>query len=123
MENNEKMRTSAKPNKLYIIRKVLMKAIQNVLFIEFEPLCQKLWPFLKNFGIFTPNMVMSRDPRNKFRNFFFCPNFLFNIRKIHKISSGKVLYFRSYQPKTSQGVKDTPSAFRVKRGLGPTVFD
>ena len=25
---------------------------QTVLFIEFEPLCQKLWAFLSNFGIF-----------------------------------------------------------------------
>ena len=44
---------------------------KNVLFIEFEPLCQKLWVFLSNFGIFydtrSPNMVMSRDPRRKFR--------------------------------------------------------
>ena len=45
------MRTSAKPNKLYIIRKVLMRAIQNVPFIEFELLCQKLWAFMSNFGI------------------------------------------------------------------------
>ena len=46
------MRTSVKLNKLYIIRKVLMRAIQNVLFIEFESLCQKLWAFMSNFGIF-----------------------------------------------------------------------
>ena len=45
------MRTSAKPNKLYVIRKVLMKAIENVLFIEFEPLCQKLWAFMSIIGI------------------------------------------------------------------------
>ena len=64
-KNNRKMRTSAKPNKLYIIQKVLMRAIQNILFIEFEPLCQKLWAFMSNFGIFydarSPNMAMSRD--------------------------------------------------------------
>ena len=64
------------------------------------------------------NMVISRDPRSKFRKFLFCPNSKFNIRKSHKISSGKALYFRSYQPKTSRrvGVENTPrpSAFRVK---------
>ena len=70
------MRTSAKPNKLYINRKVLMRAIQNVLLIEFEPLCQKLWARMPNFDIFydarSPNMAMSRDPRSKFRkNFIF----------------------------------------------------
>ena len=70
------MRTSGKPNKLYIIRKVLMRAIQNKGFIEFEPPCQKLWAFMSNFGSFydarSPNMAMSRDPRSKFRtNFIF----------------------------------------------------
>ena len=38
-----------------------------------------------------------------FENFLFCPNSTFNIRKSHNISSGKALYFRSYQPKTSRG--------------------
>ena len=36
-------------------------------------------------------------------NFLFCLNSTFNTRKSHKISSGKALYFRSDQPKTSQG--------------------
>ena len=49
------------------------------------------------------NMVMSRDPRCRVRNFLFCPNFIFNITKSHKISSGKALYFRSYQPKNFTG--------------------
>ena len=38
--------------KQIITRKVLMRAIQNVLFIEFEPLCQKLWAFMSNFAFF-----------------------------------------------------------------------
>ena len=33
----------------------------------------------------------------------FCPSSTFNIKKRHKISSGRALYFRSYQPKTSPG--------------------
>ena len=37
--------------------------------------------------------------------FLFCSNSTFNIRKSHKISSGKALYFRSYQPKTSRDGK------------------
>ena len=73
-KNNGKIRTSAKPNKLYIIRKILMRAIQNVLFIEFEPLCQNVWAILSNFRFFydarLPNMVMSLDPRSKFWKFF-----------------------------------------------------
>ena len=46
----------------------------------------------------------------------FCPNSTFNIKNSHKISGEKALHFRSYQPKTSRGVKNNPlpSAFRVK---------
>ena len=35
-------------------------------------------------------------------------NSAFNIRKSYKVSSRKALYFRSYQPKTSRGVENTP---------------
>ena len=38
-----------------------------------------------------------------FKKFLFCPNSKFNVRKTHKISSGKALYVRSYQQKTSRG--------------------
>ena len=60
----------------------------------------------------SPNMVMSCDQRCKFRNFLFCLNSTFNIRKSHKISSGKAPCFRSYQ----QGgwwKTPIPSVFRV----------
>ena len=95
---------------------------KNVLFIEFESLCQKLWAFMSNFDIFydarSPNMAMSRDPRSKFRKILFFPNSAFNIGKTCKISSRKALYFRSYQPKTSRGGCGkhplSPSAFRIK---------
>ena len=54
-------------------------------------------------------------------NFSFCLNSTFNIRKSPKVSSGKALYFRSYQRKTSRGrpgLENTPSsAFRVKSGV------
>ena len=75
---------------------------------------------MSNFGIFydarSSNMAMSRDPRSKFLKNLFFPNSAFNIRKSYKISSRKALYFRSYQPKTSQGrgCKTSPHAFRVK---------
>ena len=48
VENNGKMRTMAKPNKIYIVGKVLMRAIQQYKFIEFEPMCQKVWAFMSN---------------------------------------------------------------------------
>ena len=53
--------------------------------------------------------VMDVTQVANFEKFLFCPNSTFNIRKSHKISSGKAVYFRSYQPKTSQG----GVAFRV----------
>ena len=118
-KNNGKIRTSAKPNKLYIIRKLLMRAIENVLFIEFEPLCQTLWAFFVKFRLFKMpahqiwSCHVAQDAN--FKKFLFCPNSSFNIRKSHKISSGKALYVRSYQPKTSQGVENNPpSPFRIK---------
>ena len=52
--------------------------------------------------------------KENFENLLSCPNSTFNIRKSHRISSGKALYFRSYQPKPSQGEHPLPSAFRVK---------
>ena len=112
MENADLRKTKQK----YIIRKVLMRTFQT--FIEFESLCQKLSVFMSNFGIFydarSPNMVMSRDPRSKFRKKFTFPDSAFNIGKSCK-RERRALCFRSYQPKTSWGGwwKTPPSAFRV----------
>ena len=67
----------------------------------------KVMGILSNFGSFydarSPNMVMSSDPRYKFQNFIFFSNSTCNIRKSDKISSGKAIYFKSYQKKTSRG--------------------
>ena len=52
-----------------------------------------------------------------FENFLFCPDSIFNIRKSHKISSGKALYFRCYQHKNLMRggeVQKPLDAFRVK---------
>ena len=43
-----------------------------------------------------------------FEKILLFPNSAFNIGKSCKISSRKALYFRSYQPKTSRGVENTP---------------
>ena len=70
------MRTSAEPNKIYIVRKVSMRAIQkNVIFIEFEPLCQKLWAFMSSF-----TMTLATN----FEKFYFSPNSILNFRKSTK---------------------------------------
>ena len=83
------------------------------LFIEFEPFCQKLWAFVPNFASFTMSTHQIgpchvTQVRN-FEIFLRWPNSAFNFSKSNKISSGKVLYFRSYEPKTSrQGWKILP---------------
>ena len=72
--------------------------------------CQKVWAFLVKFRLFTMpahqiwSCHVAQD--TNFKKFLFCPNSSFNIRKSHKISSGKALYFRSYQPKTSRDVEN-----------------
>ena len=58
-KNNGKIRTSVKPNKLYVIRKVLIRAIQNVLSIEFVP----LW---KSYGHFGQILAFLRFPLTKY---------------------------------------------------------
>ena len=65
---------------------------KNVLFIESESLCQKLWVFLSNFGFFLQCPLTKYGhvtwPKKRISTkFLFCPNSTFNIMKSHKISS------------------------------------
>ena len=43
-----------------------------------------------------------------FENFKVWPNSTLTFKKSHQIASGKVLYFRGYQPKTSKGCGKHP---------------
>ena len=52
MENNENMQTSAESNKTYIVRKVLMRAIQKCNFLL------KLWAFMSTF-VMTTHQIWS----------------------------------------------------------------
>ena len=104
--NNGEMRASAKPNKLHIIRKVLMRAIWKCTFYWIWATMSKVIGVLSNFGIFLRCLLtkyechVSQEANSE--KFLSCPNSTFNIRKSHKISSRKALsYFRSYQPKTT----------------------
>ena len=99
-KNNGKMRTSAKPNKLYIIRKVLIRAIQKCTFIEFEPLYQKLWAFMSNLGIFAmPAPQIWQCQLGRVTKF-----------PVEKLSTSEVI-----SQKPHGGWKTPPSAFRVKK--------
>ena len=79
----------------------------DVLFIEFEPLGQKLLAFMSNFSVFmmpAPQIWQSHVTQEaNFEKILFFPNSAFNNRKSYKISSRKALYFRSYQPKNLTG--------------------
>ena len=59
--------------------------------------------FSKAFSQCTIGLTFHVTQDTNFENFSVCPNFTFNIRKSHKISDEKSLYFRSYQQKTSRG--------------------
>ena len=98
-----------------------MRAIQNLLFIDFEPLCQKLWVFCQILAFFTmpARQIWSCHVTQEanFENLLLCPTSTFNIEKSHKTSSGKANYFRSYKAKASRGgvgVENTPQCLRVK---------
>ena len=58
------------------------------------------------------NMVSHMTQDADFENFLFCPDSIFNIWKRHKISSGKLCTLEVIS-KTSRGVENTLSAFRV----------
>ena len=94
-----KYRPSAKPNKLYFL--------QNILLLNVGHCVKSYWHFCQILAHFTmPSQqiwLCQVTQIGILEKFLSCPNSTFNIRKKHKISSGKALYFRSYQPKTSWG--------------------
>ena len=55
-----------------------------------------------------------------FEKMLFFPNSAFSVGKSYVISSRKALYFRSYQPKTSRGLENTPQP--VLLGLNCTHY-
>ena len=66
-----------------------------------------LWAFCQILALFTMSAHqiwpchVTQD--SNFENYLFCPNFTFNIRKNHKISSRIALYFRRYRQKPHGG--------------------
>ena len=73
-KNNGKMRTSAEPSKIYIVRKVLMRAIQkcNFYWIWVLP-----WPLTKYGHVTWPWLQISKI-------FIFFPNSILNFSKVTK---------------------------------------
>ena len=72
MENIGKMRTCAEPNKIYIVRIVLLRAIQKYNFYwTWATVSKVIGIYVKFYHDQSLNMVMSRDPGYKFRKFLF----------------------------------------------------
>ena len=119
-KNNGKIRNSAKPNNIIYHSKGIDKSYPKM-YVYFSlnlSHCVKSYGYFcqiwschmtqdADFEIWSCHMTQYAD----FENFLICPNSIFSIRKSHKISGEKALYFRSYQPKTSRGrgVENTPS--------------
>ena len=86
MENNLKIRTSGEPNKIYIVGKVLMRAIQKCNFYW-------IWAFVsKVMGIYvkftkTTHPIWSCHVTlaSNFEDFYFSPNSVLNFRKSYQI--------------------------------------
>ena len=72
MENNGKMRTSMEPNKIYIVRKDLMKVIQKCNFYWIWATVSKVMGiYVKFYHDHSPNMVLSRDPKQQISKILF----------------------------------------------------
>ena len=105
-KNDEKMWTSVEPNKISIVQKVLIRTIQNAIFIEFEPLCEKLWAFMSN---------LARPP-----TIIFLPNFILNIRKSHQIWGKLAQEQKSYRQKTKKTLPP-PSVYTLAALQGMNI--
>ena len=110
------MWTLAEPNKIYIVRKVLMRAITNAIFIELETL-------LKDMGIYvnftkTIHQIFSchMTPASTFEKFYLLPDSVLNFRKSYQIYGKFAQEQKSYKQKTNwgEGGNTSPSAYRIK---------
>ena len=90
-----------------------------MVFIEFEPLCQKLWVFCQILALFTMpahqiwSCHVTQDAN--LENFFLILHLI--LGKVTKISSGKALYFRRYQLKHHRGGGGKQPSPQVPVGL------
>ena len=85
-----------------------MRAIQNAIFIEFEPLCKKLWTFMS----ILPKPLTKYGQchvtlASNFENFYFLPNSVLNFRKVTKFE-GNWPKNKRYKQKTNWGMENTP---------------
>ena len=121
-KNNGKMQTSAKPNKLYIIRKALMRAVQKCTFYWIRATMSKVMEIYVNFWHFLPCPLSKYDHFTWPKKQISKKLYLFLI--LH-LTLGKVTKFLMEKLSTSEvisqkphgGWKTPPSTFRVKETL------
>ena len=83
---------------------------KNVIFIKFEPLCQKLWAFMSSFTMTTYQIWSCHVTlAAHFENFYFSPNSILNFRKSCQIWGKLDQEQKSYRQKAKHGVENTPS--------------
>ena len=112
MDNNGKMRTSAEPNKICIVRKVLMGAFQKCNFLLNLSHCVKSYGHLCR--IYHDH---SSDMPSNSENFDFSPNSVLNFRKVIKSKENWLNNKTVTSKKTNWGWKTPPSPSPVLIGL------
>ena len=107
MKDNGKARTSWEPNKIYIVRKVLKRAIQKCNFYWIRATVSKVM------GIYvkctkTTHQIWSCHvtPASNSENFYFLPNSILNFRKSYQIWEKLAQEQKRYRQKKIGGGKD-----------------
>ena len=95
-----------------------MRAIQNVTFVEFEPMCQKLWAFKSSFAM-TTHQIWSCHVTlaTNFKKIYFFPNSVLNFRKVTKFGGNWLKNKKVTDKKQNSGWK-TPllQCWKVRKG-------
>ena len=117
-KNNNKCRTFPKPNKIYFIRMVLMRAIQKCTLLNLSHYVKSYGHFCQILAIFTmlANQIWSchvtQEPN--FEIFLFCPDSIFNIGEITKFLVETFSSSNFIRQEHYEGMENTPPrAFRV----------
>ena len=121
MENNEKMRTSAEPNKIYIVGKVFTRAIQKCNFYWIWATVSEIMYIYVKFTMTTHQISSCHVTlASNSKNFYFSPNSILNFMEVTKFG-GNWLKNKKVTGKNKLGWKQSPpppSAYRVKWNFG-----
>ena len=111
-KNNNKCRIFPKPNKIYFIRKVLMRAIQKCTLLNLSHYVKSYGHFCQILAIFTMlahqiwSCHVTQEPN--FENFLFCPDSIFNIGEITKFLVETFSLSNFIRQEPYEGMENTP---------------